>query len=269
MAILNITPDSFFDGGQYSELDAAVARAWTAVEEGADILDIGGESSRPGAEPVGEDEEARRVVPLIQALTHGDRPYPLPISIDTTSSHIADAALEAGACIVNDISGATRDPQILDVCARHGAGIVLMHMRGTPRTMQDNVSYEDLVEEVASHLADCCRAANEAGIPASHQAIDPGIGFGKSAEGCLEILGRLNGLAKLERPVLIGASRKSFLGRAFGHEGEDRLVGSAVAASLAVGQGASIVRVHDVRASRIAVDVAHGIRQASRGGPSS
>ncbi|MBN96198.1 MAG: dihydropteroate synthase [Deltaproteobacteria bacterium] len=265
MAIVNVTPDSFFDGGRCSELGPALERAWEVVADGADILDIGGESSRPGAEVVEEAEERRRVLPLIEALVNGNRPYPLPISIDTTSASVADAALQSGACIVNDITGGTRDPRILDVCAEHGAGIILMHMRGTPRTMQDDVSYNDLVGEVTSHLEQCCRAATRAGIPAAHQAVDPGIGFGKSAAGCLEILGRLHALAALERPVLIGASRKSFLGRAFGHEGDERLMGSAMAAGLAIHQGASIVRVHDVRATRLAVDVASGVRRAGAG----
>lgn len=261
MGILNVTPDSFFDGGCYIDLDAATRRAWQMVEEGADILDVGGESTRPGSAGVDVSEELDRVLPLIRAL-RGER-YPLPISIDTSRAEVAAAVLQAGAEVVNDVSGGLREPAILEVAARNGAGMVLMHMRGDPATMQDRVDYQDLCADVLASLRDCCRSAEQAGIPPEHQAVDPGIGFGKSAQGCLELLARLQVFQDLERAVLVGASRKSFLGKAFGHEGEDRQVGSVFAAGHAATRGASIVRVHDVRATRMAVDVAAGIRDAS------
>ena len=262
MAILNTTPDSFFDGGRYDALDRARARAWAVVEEGADVLDIGGESTRPGAPDVSEAEELRRVLPLVEALRAAS--YPLPISLDTSRARVARDGLAAGACIINDVTGGEREPTILQAAAEAGAALVLMHMRGTPRTMQANVRYDDLINDVIEHLRGCCATASAAGVPAEHQVVDPGIGFGKSADGCLALIARLDHFAVLHRPVLLGASRKSFLGRAFGHEGEDRAVGSVVAAALGVERGASILRVHDVRATRLAVDVAAGLAEARR-----
>ena len=261
MAILNVTPDSFFDGGRYDGLDRAQRRAWAVVEEGADLLDVGGESTRPGAAEVGEDEEARRVVPLVEALVSAG--YPLPISLDTTRAAIVRAGLAAGAVIVNDVSGGLREPAVLKAAAEAGAAVVLMHMRGTPRTMQADVRYDDLIDDVIDHLRACCASASAAGVPADHQAIDPGIGFGKSPEGCLELIAGLDRLAVLGRPILLGASRKSFLLHAFGQEGEDRMVGSVVAAAVGVARGASILRVHDVRSTRLAVDVAAGLAEAA------
>lgn len=261
MAILNVTPDSFFDGGHH-EGSAALQRAWQAVQDGADLLDIGGESTRPGAATVPLDVELARVIPVVEALVAAD--YPLPISVDTRHGEVARRALQAGAVIINDVSGGTHDPALLAHAAEHGAAVVLMHMRGTPRTMQRHVAYDDLMAEVTDHLLRCCGAATAAGVPAEHQAVDPGIGFGKSAEGCLQLLGSVARLRDLGRPVLIGASRKSFLGKAFGHEGDDRLVGSAVVAALAAWQQAGIVRVHDVAATRMAIDVAEGIGRAAR-----
>jgi dihydropteroate synthase len=264
MAILNVTADSFFDGGRYEGLDRAVARAWEVVGEGADVLDVGGESTRPGSEGVSEAEEIRRVVPLIQALGQGPQPYPIPISVDTSRAEVARQALAAGALIVNDVSGGTRQPEILHVAASHQAAVILMHMRGSPRSMQSDVSYSDILAEICDFLAQSCSAAIEAGVPEDFQAIDPGIGFGKSADGCLEILANLDAFDKLARPALIGASRKSFIGEAFGHDISKRLEGSIVAAALAVAGGASILRVHDVAETRRAIDVAAGIREATR-----
>jgi len=263
MAILNITPDSFFDGGRYDQLELAVQRARQVAEEGADILDVGGESTRPGSQSVSVSEELDRVLPLIRALRKEGAHYPLPISIDTSRAEVAAAALEAGAEVVNDVSGGLREPEILEVAARRGAGLVLMHMRGTPETMQEQVHYADLCGEVLETLRQCCAAADAAGVPPEHQAVDPGIGFGKSPAGCLELLAELQRFRELHRAVLVGASRKSFLGRAFGHDDEDRLVGSVFVAGHAAMQGASIVRVHDVHPTRLAVDVAAGIRDAS------
>ena len=262
MAILNVTPDSFFDGGRYAALDAAVRRAFEAIEEGADVLDVGGESTRPGAAEVPVEEELARVRPVLRALR--DEGCPVPISIDTSRAAVAAAALELGAVIVNDVSGGTREPEILPVAASAGAAVVLMHMRGHPRTMQTNVQYEDLLGEVSEVLAACCEAADAAGIPADHQAIDPGIGFGKSPQGCIDLIARLDEFSSLDRAVLLGASRKSFLGHRFGLAPDDRLVGSAVVAAVAAERGASIVRVHDVAASRQAVDLAWALREASR-----
>lgn len=262
LAILNVTPDSFFDGGRYGARDAAIARAWQAVEDGADALDVGGESTRPGADPVSVDEELRRVVPVVAALVEAG--FPVPISVDTQRARVAREALAAGAVIVNDVSAGLREPEILAVAAEAGAAVVLMHMRGTPRTMQRDVSYDDLHTDVREHLRSRCDAATAAGVPVEHQAVDPGIGFGKSAQGCLELIARLDDLAPLARPILLGASRKSFLGKAFGHQPDDRLAGSLVAAAVGVQRGASILRVHDVAASRQAVDVAVGLAEAAR-----
>ncbi len=263
MGILNVTPDSFFDGGQHLGLDSALRRARAILEEGADILDVGGESTRPGSKGISAAEELDRVVPVIQALRDKTNPYPLPISVDTSRAEVAEAALQAGAQVVNDISGGGRDPEILTVAASYGAGVILMHMRGRPETMQDHVEYEDLLAAVIAGLRDSCDAATAAGVPPEWQAVDPGIGFGKSASGCVELVARLHELGALQRPILMGASRKSFLGKVFGHEGEERLVGSLLVAGHSVTKGASIVRAHDVAATRLAVDVAAGIRDAS------
>jgi len=262
MAVLNVTPDSFFDGGRYAAVDAAVRRAWEAVEEGADVLDVGGESTRPGAAKVSPEEELARVVPVLVELRRGG--ITVPVSIDTSRASVAAAAIELGAVLVNDVSGGSREPALLDIAAASGAGVVLMHMRGSPRTMQADVRYDDLVGEVSAVLKLCCAAADAAGIPRDRQAVDPGIGFGKSPEGCVELIARLDEFASLDRAVLVGASRKSFLGRLFGHAPDDRLIGSAVVAAAAAERGASIVRVHDVAASRQAVEVASALRGASR-----
>jgi dihydropteroate synthase len=264
MAILNVTEQSFFDGGRYRAVGSAVARAWEVVDEGADVLDIGGESTRPGSQGVSEAEEIDRVVPVIRALREGDRPYPIPISVDTSRAEVARQALVAGAEIVNDVSGGHREPEILHVAAAYNASVILMHMRGTPRSMQDDVRYTDLLAEVCDFLVASCAAATAAGIPAANQAVDPGIGFGKEPEGCLEILANLGAFEEVGRPLLIGASRKSFLGKSFGHDISNRLEGSVVAAALSVAHGASLVRVHDVAETRRAVDVAAGIRRAVR-----
>ena len=264
MAILNVTPDSFSDGGLYRQVDAAVARAWEAVAEGADLLDLGGESTRPGSVGISERQELDRVLPVLAALGAADRPYPIPISIDTSRAEVARAALREGACIVNDVTAGEREPDLLRAVADAGAAVVLMHMRGTPRTMQGDVRYNDLVGDVAGYLEVRCEAATAAGIPACRQAIDPGIGFGKSPGGCLQLLARLDRFAALERPVLIGASRKSFLGHLFDQQPGERLSGSIGAAVVAALRGASIVRVHDVAATRGAVDLAAAVRDVGR-----
>lgn len=264
MAILNVTSDSFYDGGRHNQLEAAIRRAHEIVAEGADVLDLGGESTRPGSDGVSEAEELSRVLPVVQALVNDPEPYPLPISIDTSRAKVAQKCLDAGAHIINDVSGGRRQPEILDVCAAYGAGLVVMHMRGTPRSMQDDVTYHDLISEVVDFLAESCAAASAAGVSSDAQAIDPGIGFGKSSQGCLDLLANLHRFEELTRPVLIGASRKSFLEKAFGHKMNQRLEGSVSVAALSAWSGASILRVHDVAATRRAVDVAAGLREQRR-----
>ncbi len=262
MGILNVTPDSFFDGGRYVDVDAAVAHAWSMALSGAGILDVGAESTRPGSEGVSPEAQIDRLLPLLKALADPDGPrgpFPLPISVDTTSGAVAAAALAAGACIVNDVTGGRSDPTLLEAAADAGAAVVLMHMRGTPRDMQTRTDYDDLMSEVGDALEACCAAATAAGIPPEHQAVDPGVGFSKTPEGCVELIGRLGELARLGRPILLGASRKSFLGRRFGLEGDDRLHGSVAAAVLGVVHGADILRVHDVAETAAAVQVACGV----------
>ncbi|OYT73712.1 MAG: dihydropteroate synthase [Armatimonadetes bacterium JP3_11] len=258
MGVLNTTPDSFYDGGRYATLDAALARAEQMLEEGADILDIGGESTRPGAEPVPEAEEIRRVVPLIEAIVAR---YPnAVISVDTTKSRVAQQALQAGACILNDISGATFDPRMLEVAAHTGALIVLMHIKGTPKTMQQNPVYDDVVAEVRATLHAHARRALEAGIPKEHIWLDPGIGFGKTVEHNLQLLRGLPELRTLDFPILVGTSRKSFIGHILGGlPPEERLEGTLATLALAVAWGADIVRVHDVKAAVRAVNVADAL----------
>lgn len=258
MGVLNATPDSFYDGGRYYALDAALARAEQMLEEGADILDIGGESTRPGADPVSEAEEIRRVVPLIEAIAVR---YPdVFISVDTTKSRVAQYALQAGACIINDISGATFDPRMLEVAAQTGALVVLMHIKGTPQTMQQNPVYDDVVAEVRTMLHTHARRALEVGIPQKRIWLDPGIGFGKTVEHNLQLLRGLPELRALGFPVLVGTSRKSFIGHILGGlPPEERLEGTLATLALAVAWGADIVRVHDVKAAVRAVKVADAL----------
>lgn len=259
MGILNLTPDSFSDGGRYDSLDVALARAYQMVDEGADLIDIGGESTRPGAAPVSAEEEIRRVVPVIEALT---RQCPVPVSIDTTKSSVARLAIEAGASFINDVSGLLFDHQMVGCAAETGAGLFLMHTSGTPLTMQQHTRYPDLLGEIISRLRAGVGQALNAGVPRSHLAIDPGIGFGKTLEGNLEILRRLSELRCLGFPILLGTSRKSFIGKMLGIENpEDRLCGSLATVALGVAAGASIFRVHDVRQSREAALMAWGVIQ--------
>ncbi len=250
MGIVNATPDSFSDGGSFLEPAAAVDRALLLAGEGAQIIDIGGESTRPGARPVGVDEELRRVVPVIERLA---RQSDVCISIDTTKSQVASAALDAGAHIVNDISGLTFDAEMPQVCAAFGAGVICMHIRGTPQTMQDDPHYADVVEEVRQFLELRLLELEQLGISRQQIVIDPGIGFGKTAEHNLELLGNIGRLRTLGRPVCIGHSRKRFLQKLLGRPVDERLfatVGVAVAVAL---QGARIIRVHDVAATRDAI----------------
>lgn len=257
MGILNITPDSFSDGGKYRSLDRAVARAHELVAQGADLVDIGGESTRPGAPPVSADQETARILPVIEALAGK---LPVPISVDTWKSSVADAALAAGAEIINDISGLTFDPDLAAVVARHGAGLVLMHTRGTPQQMQQHTAYDDLLGEVAVSLRCSAAAAESAGVPTSHIVLDPGIGLPKDAAGNLQLLQRLSELQGLGYPLLVGTSRKSFIGTVLERDDPaDRLFGTATTVALAVAKGARILRVHDLPAMRDVALMAHAV----------
>ncbi len=247
MGILNVTPDSFSDGNRFFSLEAAVDRALELEQEGADIIDIGGESTRPDAPAVDLAEELSRVVPVIEALAGR---LTVPISVDTYKSGVARAACAAGAEIVNDVSGLFFDADMAKAVAQADAGLVVMHTRGRPDRMQADTGYGDLMAEVKGYLADSLALAEAAGIPAGRIVIDPGIGFGKSVDGNLELIRRLGELLTLERPILVGPSRKSFIGAVTGATGGARLFGTAVAVAVSVANGASIVRVHDVAAMR-------------------
>jgi len=256
MGILNITPDSFSDGNLYSDPQRAIERALEMVAEGADIIDIGGESTRPGSAPVPAEDELKRVIPVISALAGRT---PCPISVDTWKSPVARAAMDAGASIINDISGLNLDPQMAAVAARTGAGVVLMHTRGTPQSMQHDTVYADLIGEITHSLRHSLAMAGEAGIEMERIAIDPGIGFAKTAAQNLEILRRLAEFTSLGRPLLAGTSRKSFIGKVLNRDTGQRTHGTAATVALAVHNGADILRVHDVRAMRDVADMAHAI----------
>jgi dihydropteroate synthase len=265
MGILNVTPDSFSDGGQFFSLDAALAEAEKMISEGADIIDVGGESTRPGGEPVSFDEEIKRVVPVIEALS---RRFDTPLSVDTTKSEVARAALDAGAAVVNDVSALRFDFYIADAVARAGAGLVLMHSRGTPATMHRLPPVAEIMEEVVSSLRASVRMAERRGVKHESIVIDPGIGFGKSQEQNLELIARLDELiaAFPDYPLLIGTSRKSFIGRILADSSgtpapaSERLYGTLATIAISVLKGAHIVRVHDVKATRDAVRIADLIR---------
>jgi dihydropteroate synthase len=247
MGIVNVTPDSFSDGGEFLDQTRAIEQGLRLVDDGADLLDVGGESTRPGAVPVGEEEEIRRVVPVIAEVA---RRVSVPISIDTTKAAVARHALDAGAAIVNDISGLRFDPHMPEVCAHAQAGIVCMHMQGTPQTMQIDPRYTDVVREVADYLAQRLAALEACGIARERVVIDPGIGFGKTPDHNLTILKNIARFRALGRPVLIGHSRKRFLAKILGRtldETSAATLGVSVAAALA---GADLLRVHDVRATR-------------------
>lgn len=261
MGILNVTPDSFSDGGRYDDIDAALRQAEIMLSEGADILDIGGESTRPGSDPVPADEQIRRVIPVIEAI-HARHPQ-LPISIDTTLSQVAEAALKAGASIVNDVSGGLGDPNILPMIAAADAAIILMHMQGTPKTMQDNPHYGDVVAEVSDALRRSIDSALAAGVKPENVAIDPGIGFGKRKQDNLDLLAHLGRFVEIGYPVLLGTSRKRFMGSICNVSEPCELVtATAVTTALGVMAGVQMFRVHDVKANRQAADVAWAIKQA-------
>lgn len=256
LGILNVTPDSFSDGGSYPDVGAAVAHAERMAEDGADLVDVGGESTRPGSIPVDPEEEWRRIGAVLRQIAgRGIR-----VSVDTTKSEVARRAVESGAVALNDVSGLQADPAIADVAAASGAGLILMHMRGTPRTMQDDVEYEDLPGAVTAFLGRAAEQAERSGCRRDQLVVDPGIGFGKSARGSLELIARLDRLRELKRPILVGPSRKSFIGSVLDAGVDDRLEGSLAACVMALERGARLFRVHDVRPVRRALDLAWAIR---------
>lgn len=260
MGIVNVTPDSFADGGRYLDPQAAVRHARTLAAEGADLLDVGGESTRPGAPAVPASEERARLVPVLERLLDGP---PCPVSVDTSKPEVAEAALLLGAHMVNDVTGLAGGARLAEVCAAHGAALTVMHMQGTPRTMQADPRYDDLLEEVRGGLEAAVAVAEGAGVPSEAIAIDPGIGFGKTVAHNLTLLRRLDVFRTVGRPVLVGPSRKGFIGALLDDLAPaDRLEGTLAACVMAVAAGAHIVRVHDVAAVRRAVRVAEAIRDA-------
>ena len=263
VGVLNVTPDSFSDGGDFLVPEKAASRAAAMLDEGAEIIDVGGESTRPGSDPVPQEEEARRVVPVIRAIL-ADRPDAV-ISIDTYRAATAGVALAAGARVVNDVTALRGDPRMADVVAGSGCPVVLMHMLGEPKTMQRDPRYEDVVREVRCFLAARAEHAFAAGVERENIILDPGIGFGKTLEHNLTLLRHLDALVELGFPVLVGASRKRFIGRITGvEEARERVFGTVAANVLAYERGATLFRVHDVRANREALAVALAVRYGAR-----
>jgi dihydropteroate synthase len=263
VGVLNVSPDSFSDGGDFLDPEKAASRAAAMLDEGAEIIDVGGESTRPGSDPVPQEEEARRVVPVIRAIL-ADRPDAV-ISIDTYRAATAGVALAAGARVVNDVTALRGDPRMADVVAGSGCPVVLMHMLGEPKTMQRDPRYEDVVREVRCFLAARAEHAFAAGVERENIILDPGIGFGKTLEHNLTLLRHLDALVELGFPVLVGASRKRFIGRITGvEEARERVFGTVAANVLAYERGATLFRVHDVRASREALAVALAVRYGAR-----
>ena len=256
MGVVNVTPDSFFNGGLYFEPARAIERALALAAEGADIIDIGGESSKPGSNPIPAKEEKKRILPVVEVLKQKND---VLISVDTTKADVAEAALAAGADIINDISAGRFDPRMLPLAARSGAGLILMHMKGTPRTMQIAPHYDDVLGEVRAFLKERLEAAEACGVPRESILLDPGIGFGKKLEHNLALLNNLGALADLDRPLLVGISRKSFIGKILKLEAPDRLEGTIAAAVVSILHGASLLRVHDLQAVKRAVAVAEAI----------
>lgn len=257
VGILNVTPDSFSDGGRYLNADEAIAHGVRLAEEGADLIDIGGESTRPGARPVSAEEELERVLPVIRGLR---RAVAIPLSIDTYKSRVARAALDEGADVVNDISALRFDPAMASLVVTENVPVVLMHMQGTPRTMQERPFYRDVVAEVTDFLSERFRFALAEGVKPEQIVVDPGIGFGKDLEHNLALLRDLSALGSLGRPILVGPSRKTFVGKILGVGPGDRLEGSLAAAVAAVLAGANMIRMHDVREARRAIAIADALR---------
>jgi dihydropteroate synthase len=258
MGVVNVTPDSFFDGGRYVDTATAVAHAVRLVEEGADLLDIGAESTRPGADVVNEAEECRRAIPVVAAVA---KAVTIPISIDTSKAAVARRALDAGAILVNDVTALRGDPAMVDVVARTGAGIVLMHMNGMPRTMQQAPYYDDVVGEISDFFEERIRYAMAHGIVRRQIILDPGIGFGKLLVHNLTLLAQLRHFLQFECPLLIGVSHKAFLGQLVDRPVQERQWATAAAVAMAVDRGAGILRVHDVKGMKDVVRVAAAISQ--------
>jgi len=257
MGVVNVTMDSFYTGSRYPDVDAATSTALRLAEAGADILDIGGESTRPGAPPVSIQEELDRVLPVLDNLrTQTDR----MLSVDTRKAEVAESALANGADIVNDVTALGGDPRMAEVAARAGAGVVLMHMQGTPETMQSEPRYGDVAAEVKASLSEAVARAERAGIASDAIVVDPGIGFGKTLSHNLTLLNELDTLAELGKPILVGTSRKGFIGKLLSSEAEARIFGTAASVAAAILRGASIVRVHDVSEMRDVATVADAIR---------
>lgn len=264
MGILNVTPDSFSDGGEFFDPAVAVEHAARMTAQGADLLDLGAESSRPGSEPVADDEQIRRLVPVIERIRASETN--IPISVDTRRAVVAEAALDAGADLVNDISALRDDPALARLIARRDVGVVLMHMQGTPATMQERPTYDDVVAEILAFFSERIAAAAEVGIDPRRIIIDPGIGFGKKSVHNMTLLRRLDAFRPLGRPILVGTSRKMFIGGVTAKASPtDRLMGTAATVAAAVLAGTNIVRVHDVAEMREVVEMAYAIARAGAG----
>lgn len=256
MGILNLTPDSFSGDGIYKDPSRALEEAERIAEEGADIIDIGGESTRPGSLVISQEEEIERVVPVIKVLA---RKIKLPISIDTRKSEVAIRALDSGASIVNDITGLESDRAMAELIARYDAGVIIMHIKGTPQTMQKNPLYDDLIGEITEKLSRLVRDAEEEGIKKENIIVDPGIGFGKRTCHNLEILDSLSRFKALGKPILVGPSRKSFIGDILGLEPQERIFGTAASVAIAIKNGADIIRVHDVKEMKQVAEITDAI----------
>jgi dihydropteroate synthase len=259
MGVLNVTPDSFSDGGNFLDVEDAIRRGIKMAEEGADIIDVGGESTRPGSDPIEIGEELSRVIPVIEALS---KEIDIPISIDTYKSEVAKKALEAGAEMINDISALRFDPKMKEVAAEYQVPIALMHIKGTPKNMQENPYYEDVIKEIIEYLRESIQLAKDGGIEEKNIIIDPGIGFGKRLDDNLNILKNLKEFSILNCPILVGPSRKSFIGKVLNLPVEERLEGSLAALAVAIMNGANIVRVHDVKESKRVAGLVDAILRA-------
>ena len=261
MGILNLTPDSFSGDGIYKDLGRAVEQAERMAAEGADIIDIGGESTRPGSMPVPEEEEIKRVIPAIERLA---KRIKIPISIDTRKAGVAERAMESGASIINDITGLDSDARMRAVAAEHNATVIIMHIKGVPQTMQQDPTYDYVVDEIIERLQHLVKRAEQSGIKKENIIVDPGIGFGKTFEHNLEILNNLGRFKALGRPVLVGPSRKSFIGNILGVEPDKRIFGTMAAVAIAIKNGADIVRVHDVREAKDVAMVSDAITRPTQ-----
>jgi dihydropteroate synthase len=258
MGVVNVTPDSFSDGGRYLSADAAVEHALQLERDGADLLDLGAESTRPGSEAVSADDQLGRLLPVLERLRGRVR---VPLSVDTTSATVAERCLRAGVSVVNDVSGFHREPTMAEVCASHGAGVVLMHIRGAPKTMQAGIHYDDLFGEIRAYLAAGVEAAERSGIPRQRMVVDPGLGFGKTFEQNYQLIGGLRRFGDLAAGVLAGPSRKAFTGEFSGSPPDRRQFSTAAAVALCILNGADVVRVHDVCEMRQAADIIDRYRQ--------